>query len=95
MCVCVCCRQVCEILQVHSPYSTANGAPAANRHSRPADTDSIVISDSDDEIHAVQSRPPTAKGSVGQGHEEGRVLTGVVSLTPIGLYTHTYISCEV
>uniref|UniRef100_H3CA71 Bromodomain adjacent to zinc finger domain, 1A n=1 Tax=Tetraodon nigroviridis TaxID=99883 RepID=H3CA71_TETNG len=55
-------RQVCEILQVHSPYSTANGAPAANRHPRPADSDSIVISDSDDESHALQSLPPTAKG---------------------------------
>lgn len=61
-----CCRQVCEILQVHSPYSTANGAPAANLNTRPADTDSIVISDSDDESHAVQSPPPTTKGSVGQ-----------------------------
>eukprot|EP00066_Takifugu_rubripes_P028873 XP_011618139.1 PREDICTED: bromodomain adjacent to zinc finger domain protein 1A [Takifugu rubripes] len=55
-------RQVCEILQVHSPYSTANGAPAANANTRPADTDSIVISDSDDESHAVQSPPPTTKG---------------------------------
>ena len=72
MCVCVCvilrCRQVCEILQVHSPYSTANGAPAASR-SRPADSDSIVISDSDDESHGVQSLAPSAKGSVGQGHD--------------------------
>lgn len=72
----MCYRQVCEILQVHSPYSTANGAAAAKRHPRPADTDSIVISDSDDEGHAAQSLPPTAKGSVGQGHEEGRVLAG-------------------
>ncbi|XP_071354679.1 bromodomain adjacent to zinc finger domain protein 1A isoform X2 [Trachinotus anak] len=48
-------RHVCEILQVHSPHSSTNGAPTANGHIRPADADTIVISDSDDESNAFQS----------------------------------------
>ncbi|XP_034530820.1 bromodomain adjacent to zinc finger domain protein 1A isoform X2 [Notolabrus celidotus] len=52
-------RQVCEILQVHSPHSTVNGAPAANGHAKPADGDAIVISDSDEESKDFQS--PTAQ----------------------------------
>lgn len=63
---------------MHSPYSTANGAAAANRPSRPADSDSIVISDSDDDS---QSLPPAPKGSVDQGHEEGLMFT----------YTHHFV----
>ncbi|XP_070776176.1 bromodomain adjacent to zinc finger domain protein 1A [Enoplosus armatus] len=52
-------RHVCEILQVHSPHSSATGVPAANGHATPADGDAIVISDSDDESKAFQS--PTAQ----------------------------------
>lgn len=52
-------RLVCEVLQVHSPHSSANGAPTANGHAKPADGDTIVISDSDDESNAFQS--PTAQ----------------------------------
>ncbi|XP_026164186.1 bromodomain adjacent to zinc finger domain protein 1A isoform X1 [Mastacembelus armatus] len=50
-------RHVCEILQVHSPHSSANGA--ANGHTKPTASDTIVISDSDDETGAFQS--PTAQ----------------------------------
>ncbi|XP_029972388.1 bromodomain adjacent to zinc finger domain protein 1A isoform X2 [Salarias fasciatus] len=42
-------RMVCEVLQVHSPHSSANGAPSANGHVKPSDSETIVISDSDDE----------------------------------------------
>ncbi|CAN9501922.1 unnamed protein product [Ophioblennius macclurei] len=43
-------RMVCEVLQVHSPHSSANGTPAAaNGHAKASDGDTIVISDSDDE----------------------------------------------
>ncbi|TMS01680.1 Bromodomain adjacent to zinc finger domain protein 1A [Larimichthys crocea] len=52
-------RHVCEVLQVHSPHSSANGAPAANGHVKPADADAIIISDSDDESRTFQS--PTAQ----------------------------------
>nr|XP_020442041.1 bromodomain adjacent to zinc finger domain protein 1A [Monopterus albus] len=48
-------RHVCEILQVHSPHYSANGALVTNSHSKPADGDIIVISDSDDESSAFQS----------------------------------------
>ncbi|XP_013855509.1 bromodomain adjacent to zinc finger domain protein 1A [Austrofundulus limnaeus] len=47
-------RHVCEILQVHAPYSTANVAPPTNGHSVSAHNDIIVISDSDDESDAFQ-----------------------------------------
>ncbi|XP_028251330.1 bromodomain adjacent to zinc finger domain protein 1A isoform X2 [Parambassis ranga] len=50
-------KHPCEILQVHSPHSSANGAQAANGHGKLED--SIVISDSDDESSAFQS--PSAK----------------------------------
>ncbi|XP_038584080.1 bromodomain adjacent to zinc finger domain protein 1A-like [Micropterus salmoides] len=59
-------RHVCEILQVHSPHSSANGAPAANGHAKAADGDTIVISDSDDESKAFQSPTAQVNGSVGQ-----------------------------
>ncbi|KAG7238085.1 hypothetical protein INR49_031439 [Caranx melampygus] len=55
-------RQLCEILQVHSPHSSASGAPAANGHSRPSEGDAIVISDSDDEGGAFQSPPVQVNG---------------------------------
>uniref|UniRef100_A0A3B4ZIS6 Bromodomain adjacent to zinc finger domain protein 1A n=1 Tax=Stegastes partitus TaxID=144197 RepID=A0A3B4ZIS6_9TELE len=55
-------RYVCEILQVHSPQSSANGAPAANGHAKPTDGDTIVISDSDDEANAFQSPTPQING---------------------------------
>uniref|UniRef100_A0A8P4G4T2 Bromodomain adjacent to zinc finger domain protein 1A n=1 Tax=Dicentrarchus labrax TaxID=13489 RepID=A0A8P4G4T2_DICLA len=55
-------RHVCEILQVHSPHSSANGAPAANGHAKPADGDAIIISDSDDESKAFQSPTATING---------------------------------
>ncbi|XP_040925176.1 bromodomain adjacent to zinc finger domain protein 1A isoform X2 [Betta splendens] len=51
-------RQVCEILEVHSPQSSANGAPMANGHAKPADG-TIVISDSDEEF---QSPPAQVNG---------------------------------
>lgn len=61
---------MCEILQVHSPHSSASGALTANGHAKSADGDAIVISDSDDESNAFQS--PTAKinGSVGGQRSE-------------------------
>lgn len=65
VCVCLCCRQVCEILQVHSPHSSANGVSNANGHTKPTDGDTIVISDSDDESSAFLS-PAAQNGSVGQ-----------------------------
>ncbi|KAM6968591.1 bromodomain adjacent to zinc finger domain protein 1A [Tautogolabrus adspersus] len=52
-------RHVCQILQVHSPHSSANGAPPVNGHAKPADGDTIVISDSDEESKDFQS--PTAQ----------------------------------
>lgn len=66
LCVCVCCRHVCEILQVHSPHSSTNGAQSANGHTKPAASDAIVISDSDDEGKAFQSPAAQINGSVGQ-----------------------------
>ncbi|XP_024857996.1 bromodomain adjacent to zinc finger domain protein 1A isoform X2 [Kryptolebias marmoratus] len=48
-------RHVCEILQVHAPYSSANGAPSTNGHNNPAGNNTIIISDSDDESDAFQS----------------------------------------
>lgn len=42
-------RLVCEVLQVHSPHSSANGVPVANGQEKPTDGDTIIISDSDDE----------------------------------------------
>lgn len=60
------CRLVCEVLQVHSPHSSANGAPAANGHTRQAEKDTIVISDSDDEAQAFQTLPTHINGSGGQ-----------------------------
>uniref|UniRef100_A0A671YKS1 Bromodomain adjacent to zinc finger domain protein 1A n=1 Tax=Sparus aurata TaxID=8175 RepID=A0A671YKS1_SPAAU len=56
-------RHVCEILQVHSPHSSANGTPAANGHIKPAEGDTIVISDSDDESNAFQSPSTQVNGS--------------------------------
>ncbi|XP_040054562.2 bromodomain adjacent to zinc finger domain protein 1A isoform X2 [Gasterosteus aculeatus] len=47
-------RHVCEILQVLSPHSSANG------RSKPSGGDAIVISDSDEESEAFQS--PTVNG---------------------------------
>ncbi|KAG7471794.1 hypothetical protein JOB18_045529 [Solea senegalensis] len=47
-------RHVCEILQVHSPHSSANG-----RAKLSADSDTIVISDSDEDASVLQS--PTAQ----------------------------------
>lgn len=61
---------MCEILEVHSPYSSANGVAPANRatgtngHANPAQIDTIVISDSDEEDDAFQSPVVHAKGSV-------------------------------
>lgn len=55
---CVYFRRVCEIVQVLSLYACANGAPLTNRQSKAADSDTIVISDSDDESDVFQS--PTA-----------------------------------
>ncbi|PWA29760.1 hypothetical protein CCH79_00007745 [Gambusia affinis] len=48
-------RRVCEIVQVLSLYACANGAPLTNRQSKAADSDTIVISDSDDESDVFQS----------------------------------------
>lgn len=80
-CVCVCCRLVCEVLQVHSPHSSANGAPAANGHTRPADGDTIVISDSDDESRAFQSPPTHMNGSVGQRSDVSLILCAEVIIS--------------
>lgn len=55
----MCVRHVCEILQVHSSHSSANGRPKA------ADHDTIVISDSDEEAKAFQSPSAQVNGSVG------------------------------
>ncbi|MEQ2192259.1 hypothetical protein XENOCAPTIV_009212, partial [Xenoophorus captivus] len=55
---------MCEVVQVLSPYSSANGATPTNSQSRPADGDTIVISDSDDESDAFQSPKPQVNGSV-------------------------------
>ncbi|XP_024124234.1 bromodomain adjacent to zinc finger domain protein 1A [Oryzias melastigma] len=61
-------RHMCEILEVHSPYSSANGVAPANRatgtngHANPAQIDTIVISDSDEEDDAFQSPVVHAKG---------------------------------
>ncbi|TNN87336.1 Bromodomain adjacent to zinc finger domain protein 1A [Liparis tanakae] len=49
-------RHVCEILQVHSSHSSANGRPKA------ADHDTIVISDSDEEAKAFQSPSAQVNG---------------------------------
>ncbi|MEQ2291871.1 Bromodomain adjacent to zinc finger domain protein 1A, partial [Ameca splendens] len=55
-------RHMCEVVQVLSPYSSANGATPTNSQSRPADGDTIVISDSDDESDAFQSPKPQVNG---------------------------------
>ncbi|XP_037553362.1 bromodomain adjacent to zinc finger domain protein 1A, partial [Nematolebias whitei] len=48
-------RYVCEILHVHAPYSSANGAPPTNGQNTQAGDDTIIIIDSDDESDAFQS----------------------------------------
>lgn len=63
---------MCEILEVHSPYSSANGvaptngATGTNGHTDPSQVDTIVISDSDEEDDAFQSPVVHVKGSVRQ-----------------------------
>ncbi|MED6269148.1 Bromodomain adjacent to zinc finger domain protein 1A [Characodon lateralis] len=57
-------RHMCEVVQVLSPYSSANGATPTNSQSRPVDGDTIVISDSDDESDAFQSSKAQVNGSV-------------------------------
>lgn len=68
------CRLLCEILQVHSPQSSANGTLAANGHRRPADGETIVISDSDEESRAFQIPQTHLNGSGGQ--RCGQVIVG-------------------
>ncbi|KAF0043778.1 hypothetical protein F2P81_002936 [Scophthalmus maximus] len=53
-------RHVCEILQVQSAHSSANGVPNAN--GRPKSGDAIVITDSDDESNAFQSPKAQVNG---------------------------------
>ncbi|XP_057716248.1 bromodomain adjacent to zinc finger domain protein 1A isoform X2 [Corythoichthys intestinalis] len=53
-------RHICEILKVHSPYSSTKGAPVVNGH-KSADGDTIVISDSDDEDAAAFQSPSRKK----------------------------------
>ncbi|KAK2892310.1 bromodomain adjacent to zinc finger domain protein 1A isoform X2 [Channa argus] len=48
-------RHVCEILLVHSPHSSLNRGSTANGHDKPTDSNTIVISDSDDDSSAFQS----------------------------------------
>ncbi|XP_015248022.1 PREDICTED: bromodomain adjacent to zinc finger domain protein 1A [Cyprinodon variegatus] len=48
-------RRVCEIVQVLSPSSFSNRAPPPVSQSKPADSDTIVISDSDDERDVFES----------------------------------------
>uniref|UniRef100_A0A667XPW8 Bromodomain adjacent to zinc finger domain protein 1A n=1 Tax=Myripristis murdjan TaxID=586833 RepID=A0A667XPW8_9TELE len=48
-------RHVCEILEVQSPHAGTKGAPVANGHAKPAQGDTIVISDSDDESGAPKT----------------------------------------
>ncbi|XP_012735154.2 bromodomain adjacent to zinc finger domain protein 1A isoform X1 [Fundulus heteroclitus] len=55
-------RRVCEIVQVLSPNSTANRAPSTPSQSKPADSDTIVISDSDEESDVFLSRTPQVNG---------------------------------
>uniref|UniRef100_A0A3B5LGU8 Bromodomain adjacent to zinc finger domain protein 1A n=1 Tax=Xiphophorus couchianus TaxID=32473 RepID=A0A3B5LGU8_9TELE len=64
-------RRVCEIVQVLSLYACANGAPLTNRQSKAADSDTIVISDSDDESDVFQS--PTFVIIFGPKKEASRV----------------------
>lgn len=65
-CVCVCVfRHTCEILQVHSPHSSTNGAPASNGQ-KSADGNVIVISDSDDEEAAAAAAAAAAFQSPGR-----------------------------
>ncbi|XP_051942047.1 bromodomain adjacent to zinc finger domain protein 1A isoform X2 [Hippocampus zosterae] len=47
-------RHTCEILQVHSPHSSTNGAPASNGQ-KSAEGNIIVISDSDDDEAAADA----------------------------------------
>ncbi|XP_077395143.1 bromodomain adjacent to zinc finger domain protein 1A isoform X2 [Festucalex cinctus] len=54
-------RHVCEILQVLSPHSGTNGAPAANGH-KPAGDSIIVISDSDEDEAAAAFQSPSRGG---------------------------------
>ncbi|XP_061531351.1 LOW QUALITY PROTEIN: bromodomain adjacent to zinc finger domain protein 1A [Phycodurus eques] len=49
-------RHTCEVLKVHSPHSSTGGAPAVNGH-KSTDSDTIVISDSDDEDAAAFQSP--------------------------------------
>ncbi|XP_062252895.1 bromodomain adjacent to zinc finger domain protein 1A isoform X2 [Platichthys flesus] len=55
-------RHACEILQVHSPHSSADGAPTTNSHKKPVDRDTIVISDSDEDRNAFQSPSAQVNG---------------------------------
>ncbi|XP_061676310.1 bromodomain adjacent to zinc finger domain protein 1A isoform X2 [Syngnathoides biaculeatus] len=50
-------RHTCEILRVHSPHSSASGAPAVNGH-KSTDGDTIVISDDED---AAAFESPSSK----------------------------------
>lgn len=72
--LCVHDRFACEILQVHSPYSSANGTPGVNGYAKPADDNTIVISDSDDEEHAFQSPIVQVSGSVGERSSQHQSL---------------------
>ncbi|KAM9354471.1 bromodomain adjacent to zinc finger domain protein 1A isoform 1-T2 [Pholidichthys leucotaenia] len=54
-------RRVCEILKVHPPQCSSNGAPAANGHAKVVDGDTIVISDSDDDDESNAFQSPTAQ----------------------------------
>lgn len=51
---------------MHAPSSTANIAPPTNGHSASAGSDTIIISDSDDESDAFQSPTSHFNGSVDQ-----------------------------
>ncbi|XP_029899943.1 bromodomain adjacent to zinc finger domain protein 1A isoform X2 [Myripristis murdjan] len=59
-------RHVCEILEVQSPHAGTKGAPVANGHAKPAQGDTIVISDSDDESGAPKTPKAQVNGSAGQ-----------------------------
>uniref|UniRef100_A0A673ASJ5 Bromodomain adjacent to zinc finger domain protein 1A n=1 Tax=Sphaeramia orbicularis TaxID=375764 RepID=A0A673ASJ5_9TELE len=62
-------RHVCQVLQVHSPHSTANGAPVLKGVAKVTDGDAIVISDSDDDSDVFQSPTGQVNGSGGQRSE--------------------------
>ncbi|KAM9708571.1 bromodomain adjacent to zinc finger domain protein 1A isoform 1-T3 [Menidia menidia] len=55
-------RHVCEILQVLPPFPCSHAKAVTNGHTRAADADTIVISDSDDESHAFQSPKAQVNG---------------------------------